>query len=97
MERLEVISAIGTIGTADDETGNGATNEAAAKAARKANAKRFVLVSASKDSSAKPCGGSWKMLEDHRRSAPVTPVVLSPSLRFELMDYSKKSPKACIL
>lgn len=44
-----VISAIGTIGTADDETGNGATNEAAAKAARKANAKRFVLVSASKD------------------------------------------------
>lgn len=44
-----VISAIGTIGTADDETGNGATNEAAAKAAKKANAKRFVLVSASKD------------------------------------------------
>lgn len=47
---VEVISAIGTIGTADDETGNGATNEAAAKAAKKANAKRFVLVSASKDS-----------------------------------------------
>ncbi len=46
---VEVISAIGTIGTADDETGNGATNEAAAKAAKKANAKRFVLVSASKD------------------------------------------------
>eukprot|EP00438_Fugacium_kawagutii_P001341 Skav226325 [mRNA] locus=scaffold3301:656945:673205:- [translate_table: standard] len=38
-----VISAIGTIGTADDETGNGATNEAAARAAKKAQAKRFVL------------------------------------------------------
>ena len=49
MQCSEVISAIGTIGTADDETGNGATNEAAAKAAKKANAKRFVLVSASKD------------------------------------------------
>lgn len=77
MDRIEVISAIGTIGTADDETGNGATNEAAAKAARKANAKRFVLVSASKDSSAKPCGGSWKMLEGDRRFAPVTPVVFA--------------------
>lgn len=71
MERIEVISAIGTIGTADDETGNGATNEAAATAARKANAKRFVLVSASKDSSAKPCGGSWKMLEDVGRRQEV--------------------------
>ncbi|OLQ00010.1 hypothetical protein AK812_SmicGene17359 [Symbiodinium microadriaticum] len=44
-----VISAIGSIGSADDEQGNGATNEAAVAAAAKAGVKRFVLVSASKD------------------------------------------------
>ena len=46
---FEVISAIGSIGSADDEQGNGATNEAAVAAAAKAGVKRFVLVSASKD------------------------------------------------
>mmetsp|Transcript_61127 Transcript_61127/g.126648 ORF Transcript_61127/g.126648 Transcript_61127/m.126648 type:complete len:311 (+) Transcript_61127:46-978(+) len=44
-----VVSAIGSIGSADDEQGNGATNEAAVAAAAKAGVKRFVLVSASKD------------------------------------------------
>ena len=46
---LQVISAIGSIGSADDEKGNGATNEAAVAAASRAGVKRFVLVSASKD------------------------------------------------
>ena len=48
---FEVVSAIGSIGSADDEQGNGATNEAAVAAAAKAGVKRFVLVSASKDRS----------------------------------------------
>jgi len=41
-----VVSAIGAIGSSDDETTNGATAELAAKAAASAGAGRFVLVSA---------------------------------------------------
>lgn len=41
-----VVSAIGAIGTSDDERLNGATAEAAATAAAAANVSRFVLVSA---------------------------------------------------
>ena len=45
----EVISSVGAIGSTDDERLNGETNERAAAAAKEAKAKRFVLVSASKE------------------------------------------------
>ena len=47
--KTEVISAVGAIGSEDDERNNGLTNELAAAAAKVAGAKRFVLVSASKE------------------------------------------------
>jgi len=96
-----VISAIGAIGSADDARGNGATNEAAAGAAAKAGAKRFVLVSASQDVAAAGVDAIFGGYVEGKKRAeaavsasfPGSNLILQPSFIYGGEEFSATPPR----
>lgn len=95
-----VVSAIGSLGSVDDETNNGATNEAAVAAAKAANAKRFVLVSASPDVFEANIGGLFtayiagkKRAEAAVAGFPGDTLVLQPSFVYGGDSFSANPPR----
>lgn len=95
-----VISAIGAIGSSEDEASNGLTAERAAAAAAAARARRFVLVSATQLVAEAGVGGVFpgyvagkRRAEAAAASFPGQTLVLQPTFIFGGTEFSASPPR----